>query len=142
MSRRPNVNEGAPHVYPQSLGVATSGPGRLDDAVLPAGVRSRFLEDVNGLRVHILEAGQPANPCVLLLHGFPELAYSWRYVMPHLADAGFHVVAPDLRGYGRTSGGDTDYDSDLGVLHAERLAGRTRCGLGVGAPGGGRRGRS
>jgi pimeloyl-ACP methyl ester carboxylesterase len=68
-----------------------STPGPLDDAVLPAGVRSRFLEDVNGLRVHVLEAGQPANPCVLLLHGFPELAYSWRYVMPHLADAGFHV---------------------------------------------------
>jgi pimeloyl-ACP methyl ester carboxylesterase len=67
-----------------------SGPAPLDDAVLPGGVRSRFLDDVNGLRVHVLEAGQAANPCVLLLHGFPELAYSWRNVMPGLADAGFH----------------------------------------------------
>jgi pimeloyl-ACP methyl ester carboxylesterase len=90
-----------------------SGPAPLDDAVLPGGVRSRFLDDVNGLRVHVLEAGQAANPCVLLLHGFPELAYSWRNVMPGLADAGFHVVAPDMRGYRRTTGGDVDYDGDL-----------------------------
>jgi hypothetical protein len=90
-----------------------SCPGPVDDAVLPGGVRSRFLDDVNGLRVHVLEAGQAANPCVLLLHGFPELAYSWRNVMPGLADAGFHVVAPDMRAYGRTTGGDIDYDGDL-----------------------------
>ena len=51
-----------------------NGPGPLDDAVLPAGVRSRYLDDINGLRVHVLEAGHAANPCVLLLHGFPELA--------------------------------------------------------------------
>ena len=88
-------------------------PGPLDDAVLPAGVRSRLLDDVNGLGVHLLEAGQSANPCVLLLHGFPELAYSWRHVMSGLADAGFHVVAPDMRGCGRTTGGDSDYDGDL-----------------------------
>jgi len=90
-----------------------SGPGPLDDAVLPIGVRSRFLDDVNGLRVHILEAGEPVDPCVLLLHGFPELAYSWRNVMPALAEAGFHVVAPDLRGHGRTTGGSIGYDGDL-----------------------------
>jgi len=90
-----------------------SGPGPIDDAVLPAGVGSRLLDDVNGLRVHVLEAGNPTNRCVLLLHGFPELAYSWRTVMPGLADAGFHVVAPDLRGHGRTTGGDIDYDGDL-----------------------------
>jgi hypothetical protein len=48
----------------------------LDPAVLPGGIRSRFLDDLNGLRVHILEAGHqtPGRPCVLLLHGFPELA--------------------------------------------------------------------
>ena len=72
--------------------------------VLPAGIRSRFVDGVNGLRVHMLEAGDPAHPAVLLLHGFPELAYSWRKVMPALADAGYHVIAPDQRGYGRTSG--------------------------------------
>jgi pimeloyl-ACP methyl ester carboxylesterase len=87
----------------------------LDPAVLPSGVRSRFLDGINGLRVHVLEAGfeTASRPCVLLLHGFPELAYSWRKVMPALAAAGFHVVAPDQRGYGRTTGWDGDYDGDL-----------------------------
>ena len=90
-------------------------PAPLDPTVLPPGIRSRFVEGINGLRVHILEAGfeTPHRPCVLLLHGFPELAYSWRKVMPPLAAAGFHVIAPDLRGYGRTTGWDPDYDADL-----------------------------
>jgi pimeloyl-ACP methyl ester carboxylesterase len=80
----------------------------LDPAVLPPGVRSRFAPDINGLRIHFLEAGfeTPGRPCVLLLHGFPELAYSWRKIIPILADAGYHVVAPDVRGYGRTTGWD------------------------------------
>jgi pimeloyl-ACP methyl ester carboxylesterase len=82
---------------------------------LPAGIRSRFVEGVNGLRVHVLEAGHdaPERPMIVLLHGFPELAYSWRRVMLPLAAAGFHVIAPDLRGYGRTTGIDTAYDADL-----------------------------
>ena len=61
----------------------------------------------------MLEAGTPGAPCVLLLHGFPELAYSWRKVIPALAAAGFHVLAPDQRGYGRTTGWDGRYDGDL-----------------------------
>jgi pimeloyl-ACP methyl ester carboxylesterase len=85
----------------------------LDSAVLPAGIRSRFVDRINGLRVHVLEAGEPERPLVLLLHGFPELAYSWRKVMLPLAAAGFHVVAPDQRGYGRTTGWDPEYDGDL-----------------------------
>src|SRR6201997_4101368 len=87
----------------------------LPDIPLPAGIRSRFVENINGLRMHVLEAGfeTKGRPCVLLLHGFPELAYSWRKVMPALAAAGFHVVAPDQRGYGRTTGWDGDYDGDL-----------------------------
>ena len=56
--------------------------------------------------MHLLEAGDPQRPCVLLLHGFPELAYSWRKVMPVLADAGHYVIAPDQRGYGGTTGWD------------------------------------
>ena len=50
--------------------------------------------------MHVLEAGfQPeGRPMVLLLHGFPEIAYSWRKVMPALAEAGYYVVAPDQRG--------------------------------------------
>jgi pimeloyl-ACP methyl ester carboxylesterase len=87
----------------------------LDAAVLPAGIRARFVDRVNGLRIHILEAGfeTPGRPCLLLLHGFPELAYSWRKIMVPLAAAGFHVVAPDLRGYGRTTGWSATYDDDL-----------------------------
>jgi pimeloyl-ACP methyl ester carboxylesterase len=83
------------------------------NATLPAGIRSRIVENINGLSMHVLEAGEPGRPCVLLLHGFPELAYSWRKVMLPLAAAGFHVVAPDQRGYGRTTGWDGDYDGDL-----------------------------
>ena len=65
--------------------------------------------------MHVLEAGfeDKGRPCILLLHGFPELAYSWRKVMLPLAAAGYHVVAPDQRGYGRTTGWDGRYDGDL-----------------------------
>jgi pimeloyl-ACP methyl ester carboxylesterase len=93
----------------------------LGQDVLPAGIRTRFVDGVNGLRVHVLEAGSPDNPCVLLLHGFPELAYSWRAVMPALADAGYHVIAPDQRGYGRTTGWDPDYDGDLASFRPMNL---------------------
>jgi pimeloyl-ACP methyl ester carboxylesterase len=84
-------------------------------ATLPRGIRSRFANGINGLDMHFLEAGEQAagRPCVLLLHGFPELAYSWRKVMPPLADAGYHVIAPDQRGYGRTTGWDARYDGDV-----------------------------
>lgn len=83
---------------------------------LPQGIRSRIVPAINGLNMHILEAGfeQANSPCILLLHGFPELAYSWRKQLLPLAQAGFHVVAPDLRGYGRTTGWDVDYDGDVG----------------------------
>jgi pimeloyl-ACP methyl ester carboxylesterase len=86
-----------------------------DRIPLPAGIRSRLVENVNGLAMHVLEAGfeDARRPYVLLLHGFPELAYSWRKVMLPLAAAGFHVVAPDQRGYGRTAGWHADYDGDL-----------------------------
>ena len=84
------------------------------NGTLPPGVRSRPISNVNGLTVHILEAGYetPGRPAVLLLHGFPELAYSWRKVMLPLAAAGYHVIAPDQRGYGRTLGWDDSYDAD------------------------------
>jgi pimeloyl-ACP methyl ester carboxylesterase len=104
----------------------------LDQAVLPAGIRSRFVDDVNGLRVHILEAGfeDRGRPCILLLHGFPELAWSWRRVMGPLAAAGYHVVAPDLRGYGRTTGWNADYDSEAD-LRSFRLLNAVRDALGL-----------
>ena len=103
----------------------------LDPAILPAGVRARFIADVNGLRVHLLEAGEPGRPCLLLLHGFPELAYSWRKIMPALADAGYHVVAPDLRGYGRTAAGPVAFDADLAPFRMHNLLLDLLCLLGA-----------
>lgn len=74
-----------------------------------------MIEGVNGLTMHVLEAGydSPGRPVILLLHGFPELAYSWRHIMGPLAQAGFHVIAPDQRGYGRTCPAPVSYDDDL-----------------------------
>lgn len=74
---------------------------------------SRYVSTMPGLTVHYLECGRAEDPVLLLLHGFPELAFSWRKVMPQLADAGFRVIAPDQRGYGRTTGWDTGFDVDL-----------------------------
>ncbi len=54
----------------------------------------------NGINMHIAEQGE--GPLVVLLHGFPELWYAWRHQLPALAEAGYHAVAPDVRGYGRT----------------------------------------
>jgi pimeloyl-ACP methyl ester carboxylesterase len=85
-----------------------------DGAAALPGIRSRFVAGVNGLDIHLLEAGfGEGRPCVVLLHGFPELAWSWRKVMGPLAAAGYHVIAPDQRGYGLTTGWDADYDGDL-----------------------------
>jgi pimeloyl-ACP methyl ester carboxylesterase len=97
---------------------------------LPSSIRSRTVEGINGLNVHVLEAGfeSEGRPCVLLLHGFPELAFSWRKVMPALAEAGYHVLAPDQRGYGRTSGWDASFDDDLAPF---RLTNLVRDALGV-----------
>ena len=66
-------------------------------------VRHRTVE-TNGIRMHVAEQGD--GPLVLLCHGFPESWYSWRHQLQGLADAGFHAVAPDMRGYGRTDGPD------------------------------------
>lgn len=92
-------------------------------ATLPPGIRSRFVDNSNGLTMHVLEAGfeDQDRPCVLLLHGFPELAYSWRKVMLPIAASGFHVIAPDQRGYGRTTGWDGEYDGDLGSFRMLNL---------------------
>jgi pimeloyl-ACP methyl ester carboxylesterase len=102
----------------------------LPDIPLPALIRSRTIENINGLRMHVLEAGYETRGrrCLLLLHGFPELAFSWRKVMPTLAAAGYHVIAPDQRGYGRTTGWDANYDGDLASF---RLLNLVRDALGL-----------
>jgi pimeloyl-ACP methyl ester carboxylesterase len=126
-----------------ALAIAQSAPARPDivqtdfsklppygNGTLPAGIRSRQIANVNGMTVHILEAGYetPGRPAVLLLHGFPELAYSWRKVMPSLAAAGYHVIAPDQRGYGRTTGWDDSYDADEDPF---RILNMTRDAIGL-----------
>lgn len=91
---------------------------------LPIGILSRFVSNDNGLRMHVLEAGpnDGRRRSVVLLHGFPELAYCWRKVMVRLAAADYHVIAPDQRGYGRTTGADTEYNCDLAPYHPANLA--------------------
>ena len=104
------------------------------DTVLPEGIRSRTVPGINGLSMHVLEAGYPEQdsapqrPAILLLHGFPELAFSWRKVMLPLAQAGYHVIAPDQRGYGRTTGWSADYD---GALEPFRVLNLVRDALGL-----------
>ena len=104
----PNLAMAANNSTPDDIGPYPS-------SWLPEGIRSRFVDDINGLRVHVLEAGYETSnrPALLLLHGFPELSYSWRKVMLPLAEAGYHVIAPDIRGYGRTTGWNGEYDADL-----------------------------
>jgi pimeloyl-ACP methyl ester carboxylesterase len=87
--------------------------GPYGNGNLPEGIRTRMVPDVNGMTMHVLEAGTAGDPVVLLVHGFPELAYSWRNQILPLAAAGYHVLAPDLRGFGRTTGWDDRYEADL-----------------------------
>jgi pimeloyl-ACP methyl ester carboxylesterase len=73
-------------------------------ALLPIAAQDNELHhrfaQVNGIKMHYAEQG--SGPLVVLVHGFPESWYSWRHQLPALAAAGFHVVAPDMRGYGQT----------------------------------------
>src|SRR5689334_9680103 len=62
----------------------------------------------NGTRFHVAEAGE--GPLVLLLHGFPQFWWAWRSQLTEMADAGFRVVAPDLRGYGASDKPPRGYD--------------------------------
>lgn len=97
-------------------GVAPTAPWPL-----PPGVRSRRVQTDAGLAMHYLEAGSPDQPLVLLMHGFPEISYSWRRQLPALAAAGWHVVAPDQRGYGFTTGWQGAYDDDLAPFRVPAL---------------------
>ena len=78
-------------------------------------VQHRVVE-TNGMRMHIAEQG--AGPLVVLCHGFPECWYSWRHQLPALAEAGFHAVAPDLRGYG-----DSDAPTEVSDYAFPKLVG-------------------
>lgn len=84
------------------------------------GVTERIVE-TNGVRLRTLEAGRRGDPLVVLAHGFPELAYSWRHQIPALAAAGFHVLAPDQRGYGGSSRPDAVEDYDIVALTGDLI---------------------
>ncbi|KAE8454567.1 hypothetical protein EG329_000190 [Mollisiaceae sp. DMI_Dod_QoI] len=89
---------------------------------LPPGITESYLPS-HDLTYHILSAGQRNRPLVLCLHGFPELAFSWRKILPGIANEGYYVVAYDQRGYGRTTGWDTrEFSSvDLNTFTFTRL---------------------
>ena len=81
-------------------------------------------ETVNGLSIHVVEAGRRGDPLLLLLHGCPEFWWAWRKQITPFAEAGFHVVVPDLRGYN-----ESDIPQDVSALrhrHAGRRRGRAR----------------
>ena len=95
----------------------------LPDIPLPSTIRSRYVEDINGLRMHVLEAGfeTSGRPCVLLLHGFPELAFSWRKVMPV---AGGGRLSRDRAGPARLwphHRMGSDYEGDLAAFRLPNL---------------------
>ena len=81
------------------LGSRTMGSDVCGEGFQMSEIRHRTVE-TNGIQMHIAEAGE--GPLVILCHGFPESWYSWRHQLPALADAGYHAVAPDQRGYGQT----------------------------------------
>ena len=99
----------------------SGGRGIDSSAVLVDGPWTHRDVSANGIRLHVAEAG--TGPLVLLLHGFPEFWWSWRHQLVGLADAGFRVVAPDLRGYGASDKPPRGYDA---VTLAADVAGLVR----------------
>ena len=80
----------------------------------------RYVEQ-DGLRIHYVDEGDPANETVLLMHGEPTWSYLYRHMMPPITDAGLRVVAPDLVGFGRSDKParqrDLSYAAHVGWMH-------------------------
>ncbi|EHB57722.1 Soluble epoxide hydrolase [Mycolicibacterium rhodesiae JS60] len=93
---------------------------------------TEHLVDGDGVRLRVIEAGDRGAPLVILAHGFPELAYSWRHQIPVLAQAGYHVLAPDQRGYGGSSAPDAVAAYDIHALTGD-LVGLLDSDVGGGA---------
>ena len=86
---------------------------------------------VNGVDLVVHESGDHGAPLIILAHGFPETAHSWRHQMIPLAEAGYHVIAPDQRGYGRSSvpknvDAYSTTDLALDLLHLAEQAGHEK----------------
>ena len=86
---------------------------------------------VNGVDLVVHESGDHGAPLIMLAHGFPETAHSWRHQMIPLAEAGYHVIAPDQRGYGRSSvpknvDAYSTVDLSLDLLHLAEQAGHEK----------------
>jgi len=95
--------------------VTTGSDDRNTDSTTT--VTHRTVEVGPGVRLHVAEAGPAGAPTVLLLHGFPELWYTWRHQMRALAAAGYRAVAPDLRGYGGSDAPALDDAGQYTALH-------------------------
>jgi pimeloyl-ACP methyl ester carboxylesterase len=82
------------------------------------------IRSINGLHLHVVEAGEPGKPLLILLHGFPEFWWAWRHQITPLADAGYHVVVPDMRGYNTSDApqGVAAYTLDLLAADVVALA--------------------
>ena len=98
----------------------------LPDLPLPDGITEDYVDCSGscGLNFHVLRAGKPGNPLILFCHGYPELAFSWRNILGPVSRAGYHCVAMDQRGYGRTKGwgeGKSYHEFDLNEYTSTNL---------------------
>ena len=84
--------------------------------LIHSSISSHFISIASNLKIHYLECipkkSNKDYPIALLLHGFPELSFSWRKIIPQLSNAGFRVIAPDQRGYGKTLGGSKKFNAE------------------------------
>tara|TARA_B110000438_G_scaffold83073_1_gene82748 strand:+ start:9824 stop:10960 length:1137 start_codon:yes stop_codon:yes gene_type:complete len=83
--------------------------------ILLPDIKSKISKNINEIDIHYLEAGSKTknSKLIVLLHGFPELAFSWRKILIELSLQGYHVIAPDQRGFGKTYGANLSYTNDL-----------------------------
>jgi pimeloyl-ACP methyl ester carboxylesterase len=83
--------------------------------ILLPDIKSKISKNINEIDIHYLEAGSKTknSKLIVLLHGFPELAFSWRKILIELSLHGYHVIAPDQRGFGKTYGANLSYTNDL-----------------------------
>ena len=97
---------------------------KYGEVPLPEGIVSRKISNNNGLDMHILVSrpDEQKRPLIILAHGFPELAYSWRHILPAIASLGYVVVAPDQRGYGQTTGWSNRFEDSIEPFNLVNLA--------------------